>query len=478
MADMASRLFLKVQLCNTADTELLQKNILQYFETSVDFQAVLITSYSTAQDILRMTLNLEKLLGKRISVTGKSKWLVFSQTGYVSRHSWLMNSQYDNVAIICDPSDLRRGLRIQTSAYDMLAITTLLYKSYGRQLSFVGTVDQAWNLQLTSDVFPNVKFGFNGRRFIVTTNMWAPYVYRREVNGTFEYYGFCIDLANELSRTLNFSIAFTEPPDGGWGAEIPNSNGSWTGMVGQVVRQEVDMVIAPIGVTGARERVVDFTFAFFYDDSAVIMKKPDPEKSKWRTYIDIFRQEVLMCIAAALILGAVVIMALEKAVTFVYIPSPRVFAKTYAGSFWYLMGAMLNQGGRDLPTSLAGRMFISSWWLFCLVVAGTYSGNLIAVLTVSKDKPPFDTLEEMANQDEYRFGTLGNSMWTTLFETSPRPEFQAIHHKIQGYAAKDPNVLHQDPDVHLSLVKQGGYAYIADKGLFQVGSNIVFKRTE
>ena len=57
-------------------------------------------------------------------------------------------------------------------------------------------------------------------------------------------------------------------------------------------QQEVDMIIAPIGVTGAREKVVDFTFAFFYDDSAVIMKKPDPEKNKWRTYIDIFKQEV------------------------------------------------------------------------------------------------------------------------------------------------------------------------------------------
>ena len=52
------------------------------------------------------------------------------------------------------------------------------------------------------------------------------------------------------------------------------------------------MVIAPIGITEAREVVIDFTSPFFYDDSAVILKKPDPNASKWRTYIDIFRQEV------------------------------------------------------------------------------------------------------------------------------------------------------------------------------------------
>ena len=54
----------------------------------------------------------------------------------------------------------------------------------------------------------------------------------------------------------------------------------------------MDIIIAPIGVTMAREKVIDFTFAFFYDDSAVILKKPDPDESKWRTYIDIFRIEV------------------------------------------------------------------------------------------------------------------------------------------------------------------------------------------
>ena len=57
--------------------------------------------------------------------------------------------------------------------------------------------------------------------------------------------------------------------------------------------QEIDMIVAPIGVTGAREAVLDFSSAFFYDDTAVILKMPDPNKSKWRTYIDIFREEVM-----------------------------------------------------------------------------------------------------------------------------------------------------------------------------------------
>ena len=34
--------------------------------------------------------------------------------------------------------------------------------------------------------------------------------------------------------------------------------------------QDVDMIIAPMGITEAREGVIDFTSPFFYDDSAAI----------------------------------------------------------------------------------------------------------------------------------------------------------------------------------------------------------------
>ncbi|GFO15875.1 glutamate receptor [Plakobranchus ocellatus] len=98
--------------------------------------------------------------------------------------------------------------------------------------------------------------------------------------------------------------------------------------------------------------------------------------------------------------------------------------------------------------------------------SGTFGGNLIAVLTVTKDKPPFNTLAEMAGQSDYIFGTLGNSMWTTLFETSPRPEFQAISRKMEAFYKDDPSIYSYDPNIHLQRVKRGGYAYIADNGMF------------
>ena len=46
----------------------------------------------------------------------------------------------------------------------------------------------------------------------------------------------------------------------------------------------------------------------------------------------------------------------------------------------------------------------------------TYSGNLIAFLAIDKDSPPFETLHHLANQEEFTFGTLGESGWLDIFQ--------------------------------------------------------------
>ncbi|KAK3794516.1 hypothetical protein RRG08_003667 [Elysia crispata] len=465
LTQLAAKVYTKVIMAEVERSEVTQAIMLRYFETSTDLNVVLVTSLEKAQEVFQMAQALEPKIGKRISVSSLSRWLLFCQEGVVHTDSWMFSSIFDNIALISDAVHLGPGHRVQVEPDVLFVVTTLLYKTDRRELTAVGAVKYDWTLDLQQDIFPNTKFGFNGRLFVVTTNPWTPYVYRHEeADGRVTFSGFCMDMADELSRTLNFTIRYTEPPDGYWG--VDEGNGTWNGMIGQVARQEVDMIVAPIGITEARESVIDFTSPFFYDDSAVILKKPDPNASKWRTYIDIFSQEVLWCVFATLLTGFAVISLLVVAEKFVYQSKQKVFANSYFGSFLYLYGAMLAQGGRNLPKSAAGRIFLSSWWLFCIVVAGTYSGNLIAVLTVTKDKPPFNTLKEMAAQNEYKFGTLKNSMWTELFKTSPRPEFQSIAAKMNRFYRDDPDIYHSSTALHLEKVKRGGYAYIADKGLF------------
>ena len=76
-------------------------------------------------------------------------------------------------------------------------------------------------------------------------------------------------------------------------------------------------------------------------------------------------------------------------------------------------------GGVHLPDSISGRTFVSCWWLFCIIIVGTYCGNLIAFLTVTKDRAPFGTLEEMVDmKNEYKWGVQAGTNWEVVFTVS------------------------------------------------------------
>lgn len=58
-------------------------------------------------------------------------------------------------------------------------------------------------------------------------------------DGIMKYKGYCIDLMNELQKLLHFSYEIYEVPDGKYGGLT--DNGTWNGMVGELVRGVCDM---------------------------------------------------------------------------------------------------------------------------------------------------------------------------------------------------------------------------------------------
>ena len=62
------------------------------------------------------------------------------------------------------------------------------------------------------------------------------------------------------------------------------------------------------------------------------------------------------------------------------------------------------------------RIVSISWMFTCIVISVTYGSNLIALLTVDIDYPPFRNLEALSTHDQYKFGTLGGTYMTNLFQ--------------------------------------------------------------
>ncbi|KAL3861017.1 hypothetical protein ACJMK2_007110 [Sinanodonta woodiana] len=360
-------------------------------------------------------------------------------------------------------------------SYTSFTIETLEWiQPRGRDFSPVGHINFAGNVTIYSNIFPNTKYKFNKRKMIVSTLEHSPFVIKTtDPNGTVRYGGMCIDLLEQLSNTLNFTYELIEPSDGVFGSRSPD--GRWNGLVGQLERQEVDMVVATLTVQPERRGVIDFTYPFYYDYTTVLLKKQDPDKNKWKTLIEPLQWQVLVSICVSVPVMSFLVFVMERYNPYYNHPERHEAREvngglhSFAAALWYMYGTLLCQGGDHLPDSLTGRTMVSCWGLFSIVVVGTYCGNLIAFLTVPIDKPPFNTLKELIElKGEWKWGTQGGTYYEFYFQESKMKEYSDIGKGIIDFNKSDTSVLSTSIDVHVDKVRAGGYAFIVDKTFTEI----------
>ncbi|XP_050407044.2 glutamate receptor ionotropic, delta-2 isoform X1 [Patella vulgata] len=349
------------------------------------------------------------------------------------------------------------------------SISTLMWaENDRRELRKVGCIRDHDAFNLGSAIFPNANFGFNKRKFVVSTNPWPPFVNKKTTNTSVKYSGFCLDLLQELAISLNFSYTLIEPPDMEWGRLL---NGNWTGLIGQLAREDVDLVVAPISISTERETVMDFTQPYFYEKTGLGMRRPDPNKTKWRRLVEPLTWQVLLCIGISFLVISILFSLIERYNPFYTTKGKKRgtdITRQVQAKIWYLFGALLAHGGNHVTQSSSGRFLIGFWWLFCMVMAATYSGNLVAFLTVTKDKPPFTSLAGMIQQDDYIWGTIGGTVIVQLLQTSNRSDYRQVWSGIEKFSQSDPGILSLSGDDHLERVLAGDYVFLGDYTLMEI----------
>ena len=74
---------------------------------------------------------------------------------------------------------------------------------------------------------------------------------KKQDNGTITSEGYCIDLLNELARVLKFTYEIYYSPDGLFGGVY--ENGTWNGMIGELVSKVCSTVGSSCYLPGSRE---------------------------------------------------------------------------------------------------------------------------------------------------------------------------------------------------------------------------------
>ncbi|XP_039625129.1 glutamate receptor ionotropic, delta-1-like isoform X1 [Polypterus senegalus] len=285
------------------------------------------------------------------------------------------------------------------------------------------------------------------------------------------YKGFSIDVLDALAKNLGFKYDIYQASDSKYGIQL--QNGSWNGMIGELINKRADLAISAITITPERESVVDFSKRYMDYSVGILIRKPE-EKINIFSLFAPFDLAVWACIAAAIPVVGVLIFVLNR-IQAVRGQTPPAHQQQPSGSspstslhsaIWIVYGAFVQQGGESIVSSVALRIVMGSWWLFTLIVCSSYTANLAAYLTVSRMDSTVRTFQDLAKQMDLSYGTVRDSAVYDYFRakgTNPLEQdstFSELWRTVSKNNGADNSVA--NPSEGVRKVKNGNYAFLWD----------------
>jgi len=99
----------------------------------------------------------------------------------------------------------------------------------------------------------------------------------------------------------------------------------------------------------------------------------------------------------------------------------------------YCYGAMMQQGGENLPRATSGRILIAFWWLFVIVTFTTYSGNLVALLTFPKTLQPIQNVQDLTSSWYMKWGVSLPSEIAEMVGYAKSGDLTSLKKKMRYY---------------------------------------------
>ncbi|XP_062449193.1 probable glutamate receptor [Rhea pennata] len=289
----------------------------------------------------------------------------------------------------------------------------------------------------------------------VTTILEDPYVMVRSA----ELEGYCIDLLKALAAMLHFSYKVKVVGDGQYGAI--SSKGNWTGMIGEIMRQEADIAVAPLTVTSAREEVVSFTTPFLQTGIGILLRKDTvSQEMPLFHFLAPFSKETWTGLLFAYVLTCLCLFLVARLSPCEWNePKNEENHFTFLNSLWFGAGALALQGVTPRPKALSVRVIAAIWWLFTIALLAAYIANFTALLSAGSEQLPIQTFEDLVKQRELEFGTLDGSSTFYFFKNSKNP----IHQLIYEYMDKRRDyVLVKTYQEAVQRVMESNYAFIGE----------------
>ncbi|XP_031953710.1 glutamate receptor ionotropic, kainate 5, partial [Corvus moneduloides] len=316
----------------------------------------------------------------------------------------------------------------------------------------------------------NASDSLANKTLIITTILENPYVMRvGGAGGPERYEGFCVDMLRELAALLKFRFHIKLVEDGLYGA--PEPNGSWTGMVGELINRKADLAVAAFTITAEREKVIDFSKPFMTLGISILYRVHMGRKPGYFSFLDPFSPAVwLFMLLAYLAVSCVLFLAARLSPYEWYNPHPCLRERpglvglvenqyTLGNSLWFPVGGFLQQGAEVLPRALSTRCVSGVWWAFTLIIISSYTANLAAFLTVQRMEVPVESADDLADQTNIEYGTIHAGSTMTFFQNSRYQTYQRMWNYMHS---KQPSVFVKSTEEGIARVLNSKYAFLLE----------------
>ncbi|XP_076233083.1 glutamate ionotropic receptor NMDA type subunit 1 [Calliopsis andreniformis] len=217
-----------------------------------------------------------------------------------------------------------------------------------------------------------------------------------ESTKTFCCKGYCIDLLKELSKTINFTYSLALSPDGQFGSYmIKNSSvggkKEWTGLIGELVNERADMIVAPLTINPERAEFIEFSKPFKYQGITILEKKPS-RSSTLVSFLQPFSNTLWILVMVSVHVVALVLYLLDRFSPFgrfklANTDGTEEDALNLSSAVWFAWGVLLNSGiGEGTPRSFSARVLGMVWAGFAMIIVASYTANLAAFLVLERPK--------------------------------------------------------------------------------------------
>ncbi|XP_067674634.1 glutamate receptor ionotropic, delta-1-like [Haliotis asinina] len=225
--------------------------------------------------------------------------------------------------------------------------------------------------------------------------------------------------------------------------------------------QRADISAVPYVASILRSDHVTFLYPIRYS-SKDILYKTTGSRVDWAVLLSCFKWQVYLCLSVILV-GVTTFFLMFKRVSVRQTGRRKVDDCQTLETIMSTIGVTCSQGSSTLSTTESNRILLAFWWLTCIPITSVYSGNLVAILTVSKENVPFTGLDGLLDSG-YDVGIETGSYIAEIFSGSNDSVNKQIWKKTREHQ-RDNLTIEQDRMYHRSRLNEGRYAFITDRDI-------------